>query len=177
MHYMRWKRNGDPLYVDPVYALRYGDDETRFLAKVAVLPGGCWQWTAGCQKRHGEPAYGLFKMGGIGRFAHRWAYEHWVGPIAEDFQIDHYRFPQDGCIGPNCVNPEHLRPVTARENGLRGDTLPAWNVARTHCPNGHAYSGENLEIRKSGSRRCRTCSRSQWRDWRARNPRKKTPAP
>jgi hypothetical protein len=173
-HYARWKRNGDPLYVDALYALRFGDDETRFLAKVDVRANGCWQWTANCQKRKGLPAYGSFKSGGANHFAHRWAYEHWVGPIPAGQHLDHYRFPQDGCIGAACVNPEHLRPTTARENALRSDAVSAWNAAKTHCSYGHPLAGDNLRIkRNNGQRCCQICSRRSWREWRARNPLRK----
>lgn len=161
-HYAKWKRTGDPLHVDPVYALRYEPVEARFRAKVEELPSGCWRWTANCQKRKGAPAYGLFKTGGVNMFAHRWAYEQWIGPIPNDRQIDHYRFPQDGCIGPVCVNPEHLRPATIRENNLRSDAPSAWNAAKTHCAQGHPFSGDNLRIKRSGQRCCRICTRRQW---------------
>lgn len=31
------------------------------------------------------------------------------------------------------------------------------NKAKTHCPKGHAYSGENLYINPRGARVCRKC--------------------
>lgn len=33
------------------------------------------------------------------------------------------------------------------------------NVSKTHCPQGHPYSGHNLYIRPRGGRICRECSR------------------
>ena len=36
----------------------------------------------------------------------------------------------------------------------------AENAAKTHCPHGHAYSGDNLILRKSGARGCRACCRA-----------------
>ncbi|WP_236036413.1 hypothetical protein [Rhizorhabdus histidinilytica] len=41
-------------------------------------------------------------------------------------------------------------------------------AAKTHCPAGHPYSGDNLFHDKNGGRLCRTCSRkhkaeSYWR--------------
>lgn len=155
MHYERWKRHGDPHHVSPRQVLRGSGIEVRFLAKVDRLPNGCWQWAATSNAR----GYGLFKAGGVNAFAHRWAYGHWVGSIPPGLHIDHFKFPQDGCIGPACVNPEHLRPASPRENALRGDTCASLNVAKTHCPQGHPYSGENLRIKRSGSRICRTCDR------------------
>lgn len=35
------------------------------------------------------------------------------------------------------------------------------NIIKTHCPQGHPYSGDNLRLKKSGGRECRTCQRSQ----------------
>lgn len=33
------------------------------------------------------------------------------------------------------------------------------NAAKTHCPKGHPYSGENLRITPTGRRACRACNR------------------
>ena len=35
----------------------------------------------------------------------------------------------------------------------------ARNLAKTHCPYGHPYSGENLYTAPNGYRQCRTCRR------------------
>ena len=40
---------------------------------------------------------------------------------------------------------------------LIGRYLMHHNAAKTHCPQGHPYSGENLRINGDGSRACRTC--------------------
>jgi len=37
-----------------------------------------------------------------------------------------------------------------------------WNGDKTHCPQGHPYSGENLRVnKKTGHRYCKQCSRDQ----------------
>lgn len=131
--------------------------EARFLAKVVRLPNGCWQWTGA---RRGK--YGGFTVAGASVAAHRWAFERWIGAIPSGKDMDHYRYPQDGCIGPICTNPEHVRPTSTRENVLRSNCVSALAAAKTHCPRGHPYTGENLYVQPStGGRRCRACKRSE----------------
>lgn len=39
---------------------------------------------------------------------------------------------------------------------------------RTHCPQGHPYDEQNTKLLRSGSRRCRECSRQQIREWKSK---------
>lgn len=43
--------------------------------------------------------------------------------------------------------------------------IPLGNGLKTHCPQGHPYSGENLYCPPSGGRMCRKCHREQMRDY------------
>ena len=43
------------------------------------------------------------------------------------------------------------------------------NLAKTHCPKGHVYSGENLYTTPDGRRVCRECNREAKRRYRAKN--------
>jgi len=57
--------------------------------------------------------------------AHRFAYAEVKGSIPEGFQLDHV------CHNRACVNPEHLRPVTNKQNnenpaGLRSDNTSGY---------------------------------------------------
>jgi hypothetical protein len=113
---------------------------------------GCWLWT-GARFRKG---YGNFGIDGHNRSAHRVAYELYIGPIPEGLDLDHL------CRVPSCVNPDHLEPVTRRENIRRGDSVPARKAAQTHCKRGHPLFGPNLYLWKGG-RICREC-----RAWYAR---------
>lgn len=124
----------------------------RFWAKV-VKTESCWIWTGS----HQVGGYGNFQpIKGRGIGAHRYAYQITVGPIPNGLQLDHL------CRNRLCVNPAHLEPVTARENTLRGNTMPALNAAKTHCPNGHEYSHV-----WGGRRYCSTCQAAKTRRLRA----------
>ena len=117
---------------------------------------GCWLW---CGTRvHG--GYGHFWIGsrsdGTRRavYAHRWSYAYFVGPIPKGLTLDHL------CRVRCCVNPDHLEPVTQRENTLRGDTITTRNARKTHCPRGHPYDDANTYVSPKGLRMCRICRRS-----------------
>jgi hypothetical protein len=66
------------------------------------------------------------------------------------------------CRNRWCVNPDHLDPVTRRENLHRGLTIPAAHSAKTHCPQGHPYDAANT-YRYRGMRMCLTCRREHTR--------------
>lgn len=114
---------------------------------------GCWEWTG----YRFQDGYGGIKNGRSWRVAHRVLYELLVGRVPLGLQLDHL------CRVRHCVNPQHLEPVTASENVRRGmgPTRSAERMlARTHCPAGHPYAGENLYLDPRGRRYCRTCNRA-----------------
>lgn len=113
---------------------------------------GCWLWTGASAN-----GYGRFMLRRRQTLAHRFSYEYFIGPIPEGLQIDHL------CRTRGCVNPGHLEPVTPQENTLRGDTLPAANARKTHCPKGHPYDAENTVTSSLGRRTCRACNRAKAR--------------
>jgi hypothetical protein len=120
----------------------------RFFEKIIRDPEtGCWEWQGG--RTAARQPYGIFPYGGHSKviLAHRFSYEHFVGLIEEGLNIDHL------CGNTLCVNYNHLRAVTQRENVLSGFTRPAENSAKTVCPRGHRnYTTNNI-----GKRYCLTC--------------------
>ncbi len=111
--------------------------EQRFLAKVTTSSADeCWHWGGAS-----IDGYGVFRdEEGRTRRAHRWAYEHWIGPLpsGQDLVVAHscHRGRQ------GCVNPAHLfispRSANARDNG---------HARKTHCANGHEFTESNTSIR------------------------------
>jgi hypothetical protein len=108
----------------------------------------CWVW----QMSRTTGGYGQTFDGTRLVPAHRWYYERTHGLVPEGLDLDHL------CRVRACVNPDHLEPVTRRENLLRGETRTAANAAKTHCPQGHPYDEVNTYVRASGQRVCRRCN-------------------
>lgn len=125
--------------------------ETRFMAQVREDENGCWLWTGPRKRSPNGVQYGCTRHEGRTVAAHRLAWELFRGPIPEGLQIDHL------CRVTRCVNPDHLEPVTPRENVLRGEGVAAVNARKTECIRGHAFTPENTIIHCGGKRACRTC--------------------
>jgi hypothetical protein len=103
MHYQRVRQHGTtelpPRPPRPT-------PEDRFWSKVEKTDT-CWHWTAGCDARgYGQIGIGSSKV----VYVHRFAYELLVGPIPDGHQVDHV------CHNTVCVNPDHLRPATLKQN-------------------------------------------------------------
>lgn len=116
--------------------------------------GDCWVWTGALN----DSGYGLMRWGGPKVLVHRLAYELTYGVIPSGLDIDHL------CRVRHCVNPEHLEPVTRRENILRGEAQAARNARKTHCPAGHPFDEVNTYVSPPGRRHCRECMRRRDRE-------------
>lgn len=111
---------------------------------------GCWLWTGSLT----TSGYGQFSWKRRMMQAHRLSLELRGVAIPEGMVVDHV------CRVRSCVNPDHLRVVTQRQNVLENsESLPAKQVRRTHCPKGHPYSGDNLS-KSAPHRVCMTCKRA-----------------
>jgi HNH endonuclease len=131
----------------------------RFMTHVQKTDG-CWLWTGWVQ----DSGYGRFSVSHKRAVqAHRWAYEHFVGPIPEGLTIDHVK--DRGCTSRRCVNPAHLEAVPLVVNLRRSPVaLSTVNAAKDRCPLGHPYDAVN----KKGARFCRRCRAAQQRAYLAR---------
>lgn len=142
-HYRRWRKYGDPLYSE-----KFRSPQQRFLDTPKHADGECLIWDGPTTDLGYGRVYGV----GAGKhvMAHRVSYELAHGEIPEGLVLDHL------CRRPSCVNPDHLEPVTDRENILRGVGYAAQSSRVTHCPQGHPYDEVNT-YRWRGWRLCRTC--------------------
>jgi hypothetical protein len=64
------------------------------------------------------------------------------------------------CDNPYCINPDHLYVGTHQDNMRDMVRKRRGTLARTHCPQGHPYSGKNLRINAHGYRTCLTCTQA-----------------
>lgn len=127
----------------------------RFWDKVSPEPNsGCWLWTGARVWNE----YGVIRADRKATYAHRFAYEKTVAAVPDGLQLDHK------CRTRSCVNPQHLEPVTQRENLRRGDRGKEWGTD-THCRYGHAYTDDNTAPRRDrkNGRACRECNRNKAR--------------
>jgi len=108
-HYQRYKKYGDAQYTQRK-DFRYMSLEDR-LAHFIVLTPTCWLWTG---KLNNKGYATVRDSKGKTRKAHRLVYRLFKGEIPEGMQVDH-KYRVYGCPR-NCVNPEHLRPVTNKQN-------------------------------------------------------------
>lgn len=109
---------------------------------------GCVVWTGA---RSG--GYGSLCIKGKTYRAHRLVWMINEGPIPAGFCVMHL------CDNPPCVNPNHLKLGTHKENMQDRDAKGRNGYANyTHCVNGHELTPENTVINKTIQRRaCRKC--------------------
>lgn len=115
----------------------------------------CWIW----QLAMGHDDYGRWR----GTTAHRAVYEALRGPIPSGLQVDHL------CRVHRCVNPDHLEPVTCKENlrrGIRGKKLSEDEVRfiRRHLAEGQSGRSLAMQFGVSQSMVSNIRHRTVWAD-------------
>lgn len=131
----------------------------RFMSYVMPEPNsGCWLWTGTLNTQ----GYGRFHINGKRPMAHKYVFEALVKKVPEGLSLDHL------CRVRCCVNPQHLEPVTTRENIMRGENKVAALAGRTHCNRGHEFTAENTSVRKHRGKTYRGCKKCHCEDSRAR---------
>jgi hypothetical protein len=147
--------------------------EERFWTRVNKTDG-CWLWT-GHIHSHG---YGMLDLRVDGKKrdrphrAHRLAFL-----LANGFEPQAPLEVCHTCDVRHCVNPQHLF-VGTRSDNMRDCVAKGRQHQKrvTHCPQGHAYEGENLIVRPGSRRGCRACKNAANVAYRASKSRRRDAA-
>jgi hypothetical protein len=132
----------------------YGDPlAVRLFARIVVSPSGCWLFGPAIEKGW----YGKIWDGERAANTHAIVWSWLRGPVPEGRELDHL------CRNRPCCNPDHMEPVTHKENCMRG-LLPIIGRLRrftqTHCKRGHEFNSENTRFEKK-QRVCLICKRER----------------
>lgn len=118
------------------------------LFKRISMSGDCWVWN-GSRTNGG---YGYLTIHSNKYLAHRVSFSIFNGDLDNSLVIDHT------CKNRACINPDHLRQVTIKENTLFNSlALTAGNSLKESCKNGHPFTPKNTYPIPSGGRACRIC--------------------
>lgn len=129
---------------------------------------GCWLWDGALS----VAGYGRIGIAGkSAQQAHRVCYEIYKRPIPAGLDLDHL------CRVRCCINPDHLEPVTRKENLRRGDnSYRGENMrAKTHCPKGHPYHHEKRMGGRGLQRICKPCRNEASNAYKARKKARRCP--
>lgn len=103
-HYKRFNRYGDPLSGGPSH---FKNPDDAFNARIKKnTNNGCIEWTGSSDQK----GYGQLRIDGKLIKAHRFAWSRVNGPIPEGMLVLH------SCDNPKCVNVDHLRVGTHKDN-------------------------------------------------------------
>lgn len=89
-----------------------------------IIDEPCWEWAGTINF-----GYGIVRHESKNCRVHILMYEMFVGSVPEGMQLDHL------CRNRKCCRPDHLEPVTSKENVRRG--LLALAAPGKPCSQGH----------------------------------------
>ena len=135
----------------------------RALARFEIAESGCWLWSG----PRDQGGYARISVNSKTVLVHRLVYSKLVAPIPEGLQLDHVT--ARGCRYRHCINPDHLEPVTGRENVQRGKSAEP----HAFCIKGHPFDAENTYVSPNGLRACRVCQKARFAN--ARNKGTRSP--
>ena len=127
----------------------------------------CWEWN-GVKSWKGYGRFGIC-YNGVQTLphAHRISFFIFNGDIPKGMTVHHK------CENKSCVNPEHLKLLTEKENRELSGCWSAKNKRKTHCVNGHEFTEENTYLYKTKNnerlhRLCKKCRLENFRNWYAK---------
>ena len=130
-------------------------------ARTTITNSGCWLWL-GSKDRIG---YGAVWHDSKMYKVHRLMYQLSVGQIWHGLEIDHV------CFQPSCINPQHLRTVTRKENCSHRKSR-----FRVTCKHGHPWTEASKLINRKGHWICRICRDARVKAYNTLHPEKRMEA-
>lgn len=107
---------------------------------------GCWLWSGWVNKKGYGRSWSSAHRKAV--MVHRLTWAKVNGELPVGMVLDH------SCRVRSCVNPDHLRLVTNRENVLFNSVgWTAQNHAKQYCPR----CGSTFSYRQDGHRVCKPC--------------------
>lgn len=144
-------------YIGSLSESKAAEVRKRLMAKIIKKDdAGCWIASGANVNGYLQFAISGLRSDGrvYGTTAHKASYMAFGGVVARGFVVDHK------CRNKHCINPDHLRALSQKDNILSGVSLAAINSRKKTCKRGHLLSGRNLAVtnwKGRISRQCRIC--------------------
>ena len=140
--------------------MTFSDDDLKRWRESFYKTDGCWNWIAVI----GSNGYGRFWFNRKLWLAHRIAFLLAGKEIPNGLVMDHT------CRNRRCVNPDHLRTITSKENTLIGEGITARRLRSPTCAKGHIWDKETTRINsKTGGRQCEICRSAGHKEYLKKN--------
>lgn len=131
----------------------------KFISNVQFLENGCWKWKGG--RLHAKEEYGAYYYRNHSVGAHRFCYMALRGPILHGVHLHHKIEEPTRCIGPACVRPDHLLPVTPQQHFKIHGKKYGVKQRNATCHKGHNNWRLYTDPHGFTMRKCRDCERER----------------